>query len=241
MFSHLPSRCNALVIGASGGIGAALCDELQALAQVERLYGVSRRGQGPATFNLAADLATDEGRAELARWLAGQPLHLVINTLGLLHGEGIWPEKRIEDVSAEALLKSALVNAFSPALCLQALWPNLTLAKNALVGHLSARVGSIADNRLGGWYSYRAAKAAQNQLNRTLAIELGRRLPGVWLLTLHPGTTISDLSTPFLGNTPKDKQFSPQRAARQLLQVLAGAGAQHHGGFWAWDGQPIPW
>lgn len=241
MFQHLPMGCNALVIGASRGIGQALCAQLASHPQVNQLYAASRSGQSAHGIAVSADICTQEGRQALVKGLGGAPLHLLINTVGRLHGEGLAPEKRLESLTEAAFMDSIRVNALAQALTVQALLPHLAAAGQALIGHLSARVGSIGDNHLGGWYSYRAAKAAQNQLNRTLAVELGRRHPGVLLLTLHPGTTDTALSRPFGQNVPPERLFSPQRAAGQLLAILEGAGPQAHGGFWAWDGSAIPW
>ena len=106
---------------------------------------------------------------------------------------------------------------------------------------LSARVGSIGDNNLGGWYAYRAAKAAQNQLLRTLALEWRRRRPQGCVSLLHPGTTATALSAPFQASVSPERLFSPQRSAAQLVAVLEGLRPEQSGGFWAWDGQPIPW
>ncbi len=102
-------------------------------------------------------------------------------------------------------------------------------------------MGSIDDNRLGGWYGYRASKAAQNMLTKTMAIELRRLNPSIICVALHPGTVDTDLSRPFQRHVPKDKLFSPEQAAKQLLQVIAGLDSDDNGGFFAWDGKPIAW
>ena len=133
------------------------------------------------------------------------------------------------------------MNAFGAILLAQALDPLLDRQRPLHLASLSARVGSIGDNRLGGWYSYRAAKAAQNQLLRTLAIEWQRRLPLACVALLHPGTTATPLSEPFRASVPPERLFSPRQAAEQLLTVLAGQTPEHSGGFLAWDGQTIPW
>jgi NAD(P)-dependent dehydrogenase (short-subunit alcohol dehydrogenase family) len=234
----------ALVVGC-GGIGAAL---VRALAQrapgLERL--ATRRSDG-ATDGLPArllrlDLTCEHSLAELRGNLAGgPPLRLVINTAGLLHGEGIAPEKRLAQVNRAALRTSFELNAFGPLLLAQALEPLIPKDLPCHFASLSARVGSIADNRSGGWYAYRGAKAAQNQLLRTLALEWRRRLPQMCVSLLHPGTTATPLSQPFQANVPAGQLFSPERSASQLLDVLCGLGPDQSGGFWAWDGQPIPW
>jgi NAD(P)-dependent dehydrogenase (short-subunit alcohol dehydrogenase family) len=237
-------RGRALVVGC-GGIGSALVKALEQHAPgLERL--ATRRcptagGDLPARL-LHLDLNSDRSLSELRAALAeGLPLRLVINTAGLLQGEGITPEKRLARVNRAALHTSFAVNAFAPLLLAQALEPLFPRDLPCHFASLSARVGSIGDNRSGGWYAYRAAKAAQNQLLRTLAVEWRRRLPQLCVSLLHPGTTATPLSQPFQAGVPAGQLFSPERSAQQLLQVLGGLGPERSGGFWAWDGQPIPW
>ncbi len=234
----------ALVVGA-GGIGSALVAALERRAPgLERLV-TSREPQGapalPARL-LQLNLGCEASLTRLAETLADGPaLRLVINTAGLLQGEGISPEKRLSQVSRQALETSFRVNAFGPLLLAQAVEPLLPRQEPCHFASLSARVGSIGDNRLGGWYAYRAAKAAQNQLLHTLALEWRRRLPQACVSLLHPGTTATALSQPFRANVPSHQLFSPARAAEHLLDVLEGLTPEQSGGFWAWDGQPIPW
>ncbi len=234
----------ALVVGC-GGIGSALVHALEQRAPgLERLATRRTAAEGepvPARL-LALDLTSDTSLADLRISLAeGPPLRLVINTAGLLQGQGIAPEKRLAQVSRSALLASFQVNAFGPLLLAQALEPLFPRDQPCHFASLSARVGSIGDNRSGGWYAYRAAKAAQNQLLRSLALEWQRRLPLMCVSLLHPGTTATPLSQPFQANVPPGQLFSPERAALQLLDVLNRLGPEQSGGFWAWDGQPIPW
>ena len=177
--------------------------------------------------------------ARVARELA--PLRLVICTAGVLHGDGLQPEKRLSQVNAEGLRRSFAVNAWGPLLLAQAVEAALPREEPAHLASLSARVGSIGDNRLGGWYAYRAAKAAQNQLLRTLALELRRRLPLACVTLLHPGTTATALSQPFRGSVAPGQLFTPERAAGHLLDVLETQTPEGSGAFLAWDGQPIPW
>jgi NAD(P)-dependent dehydrogenase (short-subunit alcohol dehydrogenase family) len=234
----------ALVVGC-GGIGSALVSALEQRAPALERLATSRSAELAAVVParvLHLDLASDRSLAELrAQLVDGPPLRLVINTAGLLQGEGIAPEKRLSQVSRPALLTSFQVNAFAPLLLAQALEPLFARDLPCHFASLSARVGSIGDNRSGGWYAYRAAKAAQNQLLRTLALEWRRRLPQLCVSLLHPGTTATPLSQPFQANVPAGQLFSPERSAWQLLNVLSGLGPEQSGGFWAWDGQPIPW
>ncbi|APX94000.1 short-chain dehydrogenase [Halomonas sp. 1513] len=250
MFPTLPERINVLLTGASGGIGQALCHALLDEPQVARVIAVSRRPLALDEHDprgiaepLQADLTAAEGRAALADHLDGAPLHLIVNTLGMLHDDaaGIAPEKRLEDLDPGALARLFEVNAATPALLLQALLPSLKGTHPAYFASLSARVGSIADNRLGGWYAYRASKAAHNMLLSTAAVEFKRLNRRLCVLCLHPGTTDTALSAPFQARVPDGKLFTPDFVAERLLAVIAERSADDSGGFWDWAGDPIPW
>ncbi|WP_254216976.1 SDR family NAD(P)-dependent oxidoreductase [Synechococcus sp. CCY 9618] len=227
----------ALIVG-PGGIGAALASELG-----RRAPGLRVRTAGRGGGHLQLDLTDDASLARLAATAARElaPLRIVINASGLLHDGELQPEKRLSQVHRSALERSFAVNAFGPLLLAQAIEPALPKDRPVHFASLSARVGSIADNRLGGWYAYRAAKAAQNQLLRTLAIEWQRRLPQACVTMLHPGTTATELSAPFRSSVPPSGLFTPLRAASHLLDVLEGRTAASSGDFLAWDGQPVPW
>ncbi len=151
------------------------------------------------------------------------------------------PEKRIADLDAASVLRAFTVNALGPALVIKHFLPTMDRHARTIIANISARVGSITDNRLGGWYAYRASKAAQNMLTRTVAIELARRNTNALCVGLHPGTVETALSEPFRKRVPRERLFTPARAAQQLLAVLEGLGPEDSGGFFAWDGQPIPW
>jgi NAD(P)-dependent dehydrogenase (short-subunit alcohol dehydrogenase family) len=227
---------HALVVG-PGGIGAALAEALATRAPGLRVLTAGRRG-----CDLPLDLADDRSLAALGGRAAElAPLRIVINTAGLLHAADLRPEKRLAHVRRSALERSFAVNAWGPLLLAQSIEAALPRRDPCHFASLSARVGSIADNHLGGWYAYRAAKAAQNQLLRTLAIEWRRRLPGACVTLLHPGTTATALSEPFRSGVPPERLFSPERAALQLLDVLETQGPGDSGRFLAWDGSPIPW
>jgi NAD(P)-dependent dehydrogenase (short-subunit alcohol dehydrogenase family) len=239
---------SALVVGC-GGIGLALLQELTRRAPQLQLLGASRRDwrrSGDLSWqgvtHLPLDLVDDTSLALLRPNLdTFGPLRLVIHTAGLLHGPCLQPEKRLSQVSRAALEQSFAVNAYAPLLLAQALDAALPSDAPFHFASLSARVGSIGDNHLGGWYAYRAAKAAQNQLLRTLALEWRRRKPQGCVSLLHPGTTATALSGPFQAGVAPERLFSPARAARQLLDVLEGLTPEQSGQFWAWDGQSIPW
>lgn len=238
----------ALVVG-HGGIGQALARQLAERAPNLEVLATSRFPRAgsdlpspPCAPLLPLDLSSDDSLAALAERLrGGPPLRGVINTAGLLHDGDLQPEKRLGQVRRSHLERHFAVNGFGPLLLAQALEPLLPRDQPCHFASLSARVGSIGDNQLGGWYSYRAAKAAQNQLLRCLAIEWGRRLPLACVSLLHPGTTATPLSAPFQASVPAERLFSPERAASQLLTVLEGLTPAQTGLFWAWDGQPIPW
>ena len=237
-----------LVVGC-GGIGQALLQELGRIAPGLQLVGASRRDwrspQDPFWRDVTyvpLELTDDSRLAALASSLQKcPPLRLVINTAGLLHGPMLQPEKRLNQVNRQALERSFAVNAFAPLLLAQAIEALLSPEDPFHFASLSARVGSIGDNQLGGWYAYRAAKAAQNQMLRTLALEWARRKPHGCVSLLHPGTTATALSAPFQAGVPPERLFSPKLAAQQLVNVLAGLGPQQTGHFWAWDGEQIAW
>jgi NAD(P)-dependent dehydrogenase (short-subunit alcohol dehydrogenase family) len=170
-------------------------------------------------------------------------LHLVVNAAGLLHGgpHDMAPEKRLADVRLEALTTGFAVNAFGPLLLARHFESLLAHRERAVFASISARVGSIGDNRLGGWYAYRGAKAAQNMFTRSLSIEWARTRRNVVCVALHPGTTDTGLSRPFQANVPAGKLFTPERAARQLLEVIDRLTPADTGRFLAWDGSGIPW
>ena len=255
ILSRFQRPVTALVTGASRGIGLAFVQRLAAEPGVRRIWAGCRDpaaaaelaavAQGEGRIRLLGLDVTDEGRlAAAARTVTmeAEPLDLVINCAGLLHeADGIQPERRLTEVRADWLLQSFAVNAAGPLLLARYFESLLPRRERAVFASLSARVGSISDNRLGGWYAYRGAKAAQNMFMKTLSIELARRARGVVCVALHPGTTRTDLSQPFRGNVPADKLFSPERAAEQLLRVVDGLGSSENGGFYAWNGEKIPW
>jgi NAD(P)-dependent dehydrogenase (short-subunit alcohol dehydrogenase family) len=227
----------ALIVG-PGGIGAALAAELG-----RRAPGLRIRTAGRRSGDIPLDLTDDASLARLTATAVREltPLRIVINAAGLLHDGDLQPEKRLSQVRRPALERSFAVNAYGPLLLAQAIEPALPKDLSVHFASLSARVGSIGDNRLGGWYAYRAAKAAQNQLLRTLAIEWQRRLPLACVTLLQPGTTATALSAPFRSAVPPSGLFTPERAAAHLIDVLETRTAASSGAFLAWDGRPVPW
>jgi NAD(P)-dependent dehydrogenase (short-subunit alcohol dehydrogenase family) len=217
-----------VVVGASGGIGRALANQAEARGDVIRL---SRP---------AIDVA-DEGRIAAAADAAGDGLSHVIVAAGLLHREGMGPERDWRQIDADWMLESFRVNTVLPALVAKHFLPRLRRESPALFAVLTARVGSIEDNRLGGWHSYRASKAAANQLVRTLSVELKRKNPQAAIVALHPGTVDTGMSKPFQRNVAPEKLFTAEQSAAHLWAVMDRLGPADSGSFRAWDGAEIPW
>lgn len=214
---------HALIIGASGGIGGALA---QALGATHRVTRLSRSADG-------LDV-TDPASVETALAGVDGPVELAFVATGILAPKGAAPEKTLEAIDADVMARTFAVNAIGPALILRALAPKLS--DDARVGVLTARVGSIGDNRMGGWYAYRAAKAAANQITHGAAIEIGRRRKGSVVVALHPGT----VETPFTAGY-KAQKLTPDASAAKLIEVLTNLTPADTGGFFDHAGRPIEW
>jgi NAD(P)-dependent dehydrogenase (short-subunit alcohol dehydrogenase family) len=223
----------AIVIGASGAIGGALADRIA--ADGGAVVRLSRHSVPPL------DLERDSSIAAAAAALGAQgPFDLIIIATGLLHGERVVPEKSLRQIDGEAFDRLFRVNATGPALIMRHFIPLLARDRRAIFAALSARVGSIGDNRLGGWIGYRAAKAALNQVIRTVSIELKRTHPHAAIVGLHPGTVDSDLSAPFQRSVPAGRLFTPEQAAWHLLEVIGALTPAESGSCLDWAGKPIP-
>lgn len=239
-----------LVIGANGGLGRALLDGLQIKAP-GRVVAVSRQ---PRPIELDVDSSdirwfqsdnSEAGITAVADQLIPRDGYLegVFICNGVLHSDDLWPEKKLEDIEVNNLHYLFHHNAVVPMLWLKALLP-LVAGKQAprcTITAFSARVGSIGDNQLGGWYGYRSSKAALNMLMKTAAVEYARRAPNTKLLAFHPGTTDTELSRPFQGSVPKEKLFSPNFVVRQLLDITDHLPHDHTLSFLDWDCKDIPW
>ncbi len=244
----------AIVVGASGGLGAAFVDALLERGGFATLLALSRstpaiaeddapRGASATRIVRAPIDVTDEpsiaAAAAIARSLA--PPRLVIVASGLLHApDGLRPEKSLSMLDADRLARLFAVNATGPALVARHLLPLMPRSGRTVFAAVSARVGSISDNRLGGWYGYRASKAALNQLLRTIAIEWSRSAKDSLCVGLHPGTVDTPLSAPFQANVATDRLFTPARSAGLLLDVLERLTPADSGRVWAWDGREVP-
>ncbi|CAN5584831.1 SDR family oxidoreductase [soil metagenome] len=235
----------AVVVGARGGLGRAFVSELLSEPGWSAVIGVGRRRptdwpEGERAPFLTADLLDEAALAKLAQDIAalGAPGLILIAT-GLLHEEGLGPEKGMRAVTEASLTRLFQVNAVLPALVAKYLSPLLPRDEPSILAALSARVGSIGDNRLGGWHAYRASKAALNMLFRCQAVELGRERPLAVCVTLHPGTVETALSAPFTRSARS--RFQPEEAARRLMKVLRGLTPADSGGFFAHDASRVPW
>ena len=224
----------ALVFGASGGIGSALLGALAEAGHFGETIGFARDTPVPI------DLTDEASLARAVDFAAGRgDIRLAIDATGFLHDADGGPEKSWHQLDADRLARAFALNAIGPAMLMKHLLPRLPRSGKSVFATLSARVGSIGDNRLGGWYAYRASKAALNQIVRTASIELARRAPGAVCVALHPGTVATALSAPFA--RPGPSVHAPADAARHLLAVVDRLEAGDTGGFFDWRGVPIPW
>jgi NAD(P)-dependent dehydrogenase (short-subunit alcohol dehydrogenase family) len=242
------AKTNIVIIGASGGIGSAF---VKLLSQNEnnRVHAFAR------TSSLASDdISNDtdkpsiqhidynsEASIKSAAELAGQsgPIDLVIVATGFLHDQSIMPEKSLRELSTESFQKNFLINTIGPALVAKHFLPKLHKDQRSVFAILSARVGSISDNRLGGWYAYRASKAAVNMLIKTVSIEASRRQKKAIIVGLHPGTVASSLSKPFQKNVVPEKLFTAEYSTKKLMSVIQNLDIEDSGKVFAWDGKEI--
>jgi NAD(P)-dependent dehydrogenase (short-subunit alcohol dehydrogenase family) len=249
LLSSFQDNMRVIIVGASGGIGAALTKSLARAPQISQIYALSRSGNTQDNPHLISDKIThltcdftkpdSLARAEQTLKPTGK-FDLIIIATGLLQGAGLTPEKNLRALSHDNFAQSFMANTIGPAMCAQAFLPLLRRDAKAVFTVLSARVGSISDNRLGGWYAYRASKAALNMVIKTLSIEYGRRFTDTIIAGLHPGTVDTALSKPFQNNVPDGKLFTPDFSAGKLLEVIDGFTPKDSGGLFAWDGQKIP-
>lgn len=235
-----------LVIGANGGIGRAVVD--QALLMDETVYAVSRTAitrQHPKLHSFCGGDDEQSINAVIAELSPHRgSFTRVVITLGVLHQQSdpsVYPEKRLEDINTEQWQHSFFVNTLLPSLWVAKLLPLVKAAVPCVIAVLSARVGSIADNRLGGWYSYRSSKAALNMALKTAAIEYQRRAPNVKLVAFHPGTTDTPLSEPFQANVAAQKLFTPAFVAQQLFGIIETLQPDGELSYLDWQGDVVAW
>lgn len=220
----------ALVIGASGGIGAAMVEQLEADEGCGEVFALSRGRDG-------VDV-TDEASVAAAAARTQSGIDLLLIATGALTIDGVGPEKSIRALDPGAMARQFAVNAIGPALVLKHFGPLVRKDRRAIIAAISARVGSIGDNRLGGWISYRAAKAGLNQILRTASIEIARSNPQAVVAALHPGTVATALSEPFARG---HERLQPGESAARLLSLLDTLPATDSGSFHAHDGERVPW
>lgn len=246
----------ALVQGASRGLGLAFVRRLILQSASSRVIATCRDPNSALVLRELAELHSE--RVTLLRLdvtdiaslqavaatvsALGSPIDLIINCAGVLHSpEGLRPEKRLQDVSVDSLEEYFRINTIGPLMVIKHLVPLMTRRGRAIIANLSARVGSIGDNRLGGWYGYRASKSAQNMITKTLSIELKRTHPEMICVGLHPGTVATELSAPFSSRVDPAKLFSPEEAATKLLAVIEKLKPEETGKVFAHDGTEVPW
>ncbi|QWD94164.1 SDR family NAD(P)-dependent oxidoreductase [Polynucleobacter sp. MG-Unter2-18] len=228
----VPKPFRALIIGSSGTIGSAFMELLEASPDCEVVWGLSRNSAQPINYQ---DLGTIESAA--ASLIQEGPFQLIINTIGVLHSEHWMPEKKLDDLNAEQLQVLMQTNAIGPGLTIKH-FSKLLDPAGSVMATLSAKVGSIEDNRLGGWFSYRASKAALNMLIKTASIEFARTKPNTALVALHPGTVNSRLSKPFKGEQIGRPALD---AASDMLAVLLSLQKTDSGSFLSYSGEKLPW
>jgi len=241
-------KTNALVLGASGGLAQALITQFLADETIETVIAVSSR-QAPESVQAESSLLwiqtayEEPAMAEVVDQLKEftGSISRVCICHGLLHTDSLWPEKRLEDIKPEALHEIFQANAVVPALWLKLLHRVLKGKQPTIVAALSARVGSITDNRLGGWYAYRSSKSALNMLLKTIAIEYARRVKNVKLISFHPGTTDTALSKPFQATVPEGKLFTPEFVAERLTGIMDNAVVDGQLSYLDWDNKTIPY
>ncbi|MBN3871333.1 SDR family NAD(P)-dependent oxidoreductase [Nostoc sp. JL33] len=246
---------NALIVGASRGIGLGFVKMLLQDDRISKVYATSRQPElAPDLIALAGkhserliclkmDITDELQIVEAVKKISAQvdKLHLVVNCVGLLHEENLQPEKSLRQINSENLLRYFQINSIGAVLLAKHLLPLFRHGERSVFATISAKLGSIGDNQLGGWYGYRASKAALNMLMRTAAIEYKRSCPKALIVTLHPGTTDTRLSRPFQGNVPAEQLFSVERTVSQLLTVIEQLQEGDSGQFFSWNGNRLPW
>ena len=235
---------NAVIIGSSGAIGNALVESISNSEDYYNVFALSRKSIKSESQNVyphPSDLQSEKSIIKASEYVSKQgTIDLLIVATGMLSDSNIKPEKSLRDISIEKFQKTFMINTIGPALIAKHFFPLLTKESVSIAAILSARVGSVTDNRRGGWYAYRASKAALNMIIKNSAIELTRRNKKSIIVGLHPGTVDSNLSKPFQRGVPEGKLFTPNFAANRLTSVLFTLKTDDTGKCFAWDGKVIP-
>lgn len=244
---------NILITGASQGIGLGFVEYFLSHIPTSTIFATHRLGAEkllalketyPDQLHcLSMDITQETDIIEVVKYITTKTdrLHWVINCVGILHEENLQPEKNLRSLEAHNLLRYFAVNSIGAVLLAKHLVGLLKHQNRSVFATISAKVGSITDNQMGGWYGYRASKAALNMFIRSAALEYRRICPQTIVVLLHPGTTDTKLSLPFQANVAPDKLFSTDRAVSQLVSVLEGLNIEQSGNFFAWDGTNLPW
>lgn len=234
---------NVTIIGASGAIGNAIIEQLSANTNIHSILALSRTEvcfSSPKVQSARLDITDEISIASAAKMAADiGPQDLVFIATGFLHNDALKPEKAIRELSAESFKQNFAINTIGPALVAKHFLPILRKQNKSVFACLSARVGSISDNQIGGWYAYRASKAALNMVLKNLSIEASRRFKQAIIIGLHPGTVDSGLSKPFQNNVASNKLFTPEYSAQQLLKIIENVTIEDSGQVIAWDGKKI--
>ncbi|WP_432459958.1 MULTISPECIES: SDR family NAD(P)-dependent oxidoreductase [unclassified Agarivorans] len=234
---------HALVIGGSGGIGLALvkqlCQDLRFTRISATWHSHPANYQHPKLHWTQLDIRKENDISKLFADM--KQLDWLINSAGLLHNSALRPEKSLAECHSEAFMLNMHINALPCILLAKHSAKLLKQSKTAIFASISAKLASIEDNRIGGWYSYRCAKAAQNMALKSISIEWRRSHPNCCVAALHPGTTDTPLSQPYQNNVPAAQLFTPGQSANYLLAILHQLKACDSGQFWSWDGQKLPW
>lgn len=222
-------QSNVLVIGSDGTIGSAICDALESQYTLHRISRANCDYSEQALLQKAKELSAHGDFAK------------IICTIGVLHDDLVGPEKRLKELESDKLSHYFLINSVLPALCIKHFYPLLDKKAPSVFACLSAMVGSTKDNQLGGWYGYRASKAALNSLIKTASIEVRRSHKHSAIVAIHPGTTVGDLSAPFAKNVKPQNYYTPLQSAERIVTVMDTVDASQSGGFFNWDGNTIDW
>ena len=248
-------RINALIVGSSQGIGLGFVKALLKQDNIERVFATYRNPETATELFSLQQQYEDRLRClqvdvtQESQIAAGvqqieesvREIHLAIYCVGVLHEGELTPEKSLRQINAENLIYSFQVNSIGAVLIAKHLMPLFKKTQRSVFASISAKVGSIGDNRLGGWYGYRASKAALNMFLKTTAIEYSRRCPKTIVVALHPGTTDTRLSQPFQKNVPPGKLFPVEHTVDLLSKVISGLEQKDSGEFFSWDGNKLPW
>ncbi|MDB9528858.1 SDR family NAD(P)-dependent oxidoreductase [Oscillatoria sp. CS-180] len=253
MFGDQLQKGTALVVGASQGIGLEFVKQLLKDDRIEQVFATYRNSKSATDLFafednaklrcLQAEATREADIAQVAADIAAQreSLHLMVNCVGVLHHGELQPEKSLRQIEAERLLNYFQINSIPTVLLAKQLQPLLKKSDRSVFATISAKIGSIEDNRLGGWYGYRASKAALNMFLKNIAIEYSRKNPQTTVVALHPGTTNTRLSKPFQRNVPPEKLFPVERTVTQLLDIIDRLTERDNGSFFSWDGSRLPW